>query len=176
MPILLIMKLRNIRWADYGFVNFRPVRDSLVAIGLTVLCYVASYAVAILLYNFGYDFSGDSDAIPQMTTNASISLGTIVLIMAASAANGFAEELAIRSYLITRLTELCGSAAVAVIATSVLFAAYHSYQGRYGVISALMAGLALGAYFAKTKRFWPIMIAHFFMDALPLSMIAAYAK
>ena len=176
IPILLIMRLRNVRWADYGFVSFRPARDVLVGIGLTLLGYFSYYAVATLLYNLGVDFSGDYDAIPQITTEARISLVTIFLIMAASVANGFAEELAMRSYLLTRLAELVGSSVVAVLVTSVVFAAYHSYQGRYGVISTLMIGLVLGAYFAKTRRFWPVMIAHFIMDALPLTMIVAAAE
>ena len=91
-------------------------------------------------------------------------------------ANGLAEELAIRSYLLTRLSEIIGSKAAAVILTSVLFAAYHSYQGRYGVLAAVMAGLVFGTYFAKTNRFWPIFIAHFIMDALPLTLIAASSE
>ena len=176
LPILLIMQLRNVCWADYGFVSFRPLKDAAIALGLTVLCYFANYALVILLYNLGLDYSGDSNAIPRMTTEASISLASILLIMAASAANGFCEELAMRSYLITRLSELYGSKVVAVAATSVFFAAYHIYQGRYGVIFALVVGLILGTYFARTKRFWPIAIAHFLMDAYPLSLIAAYSE
>ena len=121
----------------------------------------------------GVDFSGDYDGIPAMTADASISLGSIVLIFVASAANGFAEELVMRSYLLTRLSEIIGSKLAAVLLTSILFAAYHSYQGRYGVLSALIVGLVFGTYFAKTNRFWPIFVAHFIMDALPFTLIAA---
>ena len=153
VPILLIMKLRNVSWSDYGFVGFRKLIDILIAVGLVVLCYCAYYGSAIILYNCGVDFSGDYDGIPVMTADASISLGSIVLIFVASAANGLAEELAIRSYLLTRLSEIIGSKVAAVILTSVLFAAYHSYQGRYGVLAAVMAGLVFGTYFAKTNRF-----------------------
>ena len=176
VPILLIMKLRNVSWSDYGFVGFRKLMDILIAVGLVVLCYCTYYGSAIILYNCGVDFSGDYDGVPAMTADASISLGSILLIFIASAANGFAEELAIRSYLLTRLSEIIGSKAAAVILTSVLFAAYHSYQGRYGVLAAVMAGLVFGTYFAKTNRFWPIFIAHFIMDALPLTLIAASSE
>ena len=176
LPILLIMKLRGVSWPKYGFVAFRPGRDTAIAIGLTLLCYFAYYAGSALLLYLGYDFRNDYDAIPDMTTQASISLGSIFLIMAASVANGFGEELAMRSYLLTRISELTGSKVGAVICTAILFAAYHSYQGRYGVISALMVGLVLGTYFAKTNRFWPIFITHFIMDAFPLTLIAASAE
>jgi len=175
LPILLIMRLRKVRWADYGFVSFRPLHDIAIAIGLTLLCYFTYFALTTLIYNFGLDFSSDSDAIPQMTTEASISILSIFLILTASAANGFCEELAMRSYLLTRLSELCGSQVIAVVTTSMLFASYHIYQGRYGVILALVVGLILGTYFAKAKRIWPIVITHFLMDAYPLSLIAANA-
>jgi len=81
--------------------------------------------------------------------------------------------LAMRSYLIPRITDLSGSSAFAIVLTSALFASYHSYQGQYGVISAFAIGIVLAIYFSKAKRFWPIVIAHFFMDAIPLAMIAS---
>ena len=112
VPILLIMKLRNVSWSDYGFVGFRKLIDILIAVGLVVLCYCTYYGSAIILYNCGVDFSGDYDGIPVMTADASISLGSIVLIFVASAANGLAEELAIRSYPPTNLhqdQEACDS-------------------------------------------------------------------
>ena len=176
LPILFIMRLRNVSWPDYGFVSVRPWQDPLTAVALTFICYFGYYAVAYSLLFFGFDFSGDYNGIPEMTNEASLSLGMYVLILLASAANGFAEELAMRSYLLVRLSELTGSKAVAVISTSILFAAYHCYQGRLGVISALIIGLILGTYFSKTKRFWPIAITHFIMDALPLTLIAASAE
>lgn len=169
VPILLIMHLRKIRWADYGFVPLRPVRDNLVAMALG---YFAYYVASLGLYYVGQDYTADPDALPRMTTGASLTIVTMALILVASIANGFAEELAMRAYLIPRLTELFGSTAVAVVSTSVLFASYHIYQGRYGFISALAIGLVLGTYFAITRRFWPIATAHILMDAIPLTMIA----
>lgn len=176
VPILLIMRLRNVCWQNYGFVAFRPDKDFLIAIGLAVITYAVFYTIVLALYNFGINYENDPNSLPQPTSNGTVSLSTVTLILAASVANGFAEELAMRSYLVTRVTELLGSAVVAVVVISVLFALYHSYQGRYGVISALVAGLVFGTYFAQTKRFWPIMISHFLLDAYPLTLMAAGAE
>ena len=171
LPILLVLKLRNVRWSDYGFVKFRPLLDPLVAIGIAVLGYVTYYLYAYGLLFAGVDFSGDANAIGGMTQNAQLGIGTIALVVLSSCANGFAEEIAMRSYLLVRIGELCGSIVVAAVLTTILFAAYHSYQGRYGIVSALAIGAVFATYFVVTKRFWPVAIAHALMDIVGLAAL-----
>ena len=173
LPILLILNLRRVQWADYGFIKFRLIRDPLTALGLAILGYATYYLLAYSLLFSGFDFSGDADAFQSMTQDAELGLQTFILVIMASCANGFAEEIAIRSYLIVRIGELCGSLAVAAIFTTILFAAYHSYQGRYGIVSALAVGAVFAAYFVTTKRFWPIAIAHALMDLVGLAAVLA---
>ncbi len=176
LPILLVLKLRNVRWADYGFVQFRPLRDPLASLGLAVLGYVTYCLFAYLLIFVGFDFSGDSDAFQSMTQDAQLGIGTITLVVLSSCANGFAEEIAMRSYLLVRISELCGSIVVAALLTTVLFAAYHSYQGRYGIVSALAVGAVFAAYFVVTKRFWPVAIAHALMDFIGLTAVLTQSR
>lgn len=171
LPILVILKLRSVKWSDYGFLGFRPVWDTLVALGLVLAGYVAYYLLALSLLLIGFDFSADANALPGMMQEAQISVFSVLLVFAASCANGFAEELAIRSYLITRLGELTGSTMLAVVTTTILFAAYHSYQGRYGIVSALAVGSVFAIYFVTAKRFWPIAMAHAMMDFIPLVLM-----
>jgi len=172
VPLILIMYLRNVRWLDHGFVSFRPIKDVLIAFGLTLGCYIVYYAAVIGLFLLKQDYTSDVNPFAAMSTEGASPLLTLLLIFAASAANGFTEELAMRSYLIPRLSKLTGSDVVAVILTSALFAIYHMYQGRCGIISALLIGIILGSYFVRTRRFWPIAIAHIFMDVLPLAIMA----
>ena len=172
LPILFIMHLRNVRWENHGFVKLRPAKDLAIATGLTFLCYLAYYLTCIVLAFSGQDYSKDVNPFQGMSNDESSSRVTLFLIFAASAANGFTEELAMRSYLIPRISKLTNSDASAVILTSAIFAIYHMYQGRYGIISALFVGLVLGTYFARTKRFWPIFIAHAFMDVIPLLIMS----
>ena len=173
LPILLILKLRKVRWADYGFVKFRLLRDPLAALGLAVLGYITYYIFAYGLFFVGFDFSGDSDAFQSVTQDARIGIGTITLLILASCANGFAEEIAVRSYLLVRIGELCGSIVVGALLTTILFAAYHSYQGRYGIVSALAVGAVFASYFVITKQFWPIAIAHTLLDLVGFAGVLA---
>lgn len=92
----------------------------------------------------------------------------IPLILAGAAANGFAEELAMRSYLIPRIAQVSGSGVIAVLLTSLLFASYHLYHGPLDAISTLAIELVLGGYFLKFRRFWPIVAAHAMMNCLPV--------
>ena len=172
VPILLIMHLRKVRWADHGFVSFSPDKDILIAFGLTAASYIAYYVAVAGLFFFEQNYTSDANPFRTMSTEGASPYVTLILIFSASIANGFTEELAMRAYLIPRLSKLTGSDAVAVILTSALFAIYHMYQGRYGIISALLIGLIFGSYFVRTKRFWPIALAHIFMDIIPLAMLA----
>ena len=171
LPILLVLKLRSVRWSDYGFVNFRLLRDPLTALGLAVVGYATYYFFAYGLLFAGFDFSSDPDALQKMAQDARFGIPAISLVILASCANGFAEEVAIRSYLLVRVGELCGSFVFAAIFTTILFAAYHSYQGRYGIVSALAIGAVFATYFLITKRFWPIAIAHALMDMVGLAVL-----
>lgn len=172
LPILLIIQLRNRSWKKYGLHNFRPMTELGVAVLLMAVSYSLYYVVALALQNSGVNIAIADGALPPPQGQSTLALTTLGLILAASAANGFAEELAMRAYLIPRLKDLTGSSVIAVVLTSVLFASYHSYQGLIGVVSAFTIGLVLGTYFATTNRFYPVAIAHFTMDVLPLTMLA----
>lgn len=168
VPILLILKLRKVRWADYGVVKFRPVLDPLEALGITVLGYVALTVLVNGLLMLRFDLAAEYGTLPGTTADTEFGLGVFALVVVASCANGFAEELAMRSYLLVRICELSGSKWVAAILTTALFAAYHSYQGRYGIVSAAALGAVFAAYFIKTKRLWPVAIAHALIDVVGL--------
>ena len=76
-------------------------------------------------------------------------------------ANGFAEELVMRAYLITRLERLLGSGSLAVLVSSLLFASYHIYYGPgVTLIHAVLFGLAFGGLYLLLRRVWPLALAH----------------
>ena len=81
-------------------------------------------------------------------------------LLAMSIANGFAEELVMRGYLITRLRQLLGSTVGAIALSTALFASYHLYQGPYGVYNAVLFGGVMAIIFVMTNRLWPCVIAH----------------
>ena len=82
-----------------------------------------------------------------------------VLILAAFA-NGFAEEVVVVGYLITRLQQLGLSQSRAVLASSALRGLYHLYQGIGAGMGNLAMGLVFGYAWCRTGRLWPLILAH----------------
>ena len=167
LPILLIMHLKNVDWREHGFTPVRLLRDPVTAIGLVAVSYVAYVFAYIVLACFGADFQVGSEAMQGMIREMSpSSIVAIPVMLASSLANGFSEELALRSYFIPRLLQLSGSRTVAVLATSSLFSFYHLYQGPLGAVSVFLVGLVFGTYFVTARRFWPIAVAHAALDVI----------
>ncbi len=88
-----------------------------------------------------------------------------VLIIAAFA-NGFAEEVVVVGYLITRLRQLGLSENRSILASSVLRGLYHLYQGFGAGLGNLVMGLIFGYAWCRTGRLWPLVIAHGIIDTV----------
>lgn len=86
-----------------------------------------------------------------------------VLILNALEA-GLLEEVIVAAYLITRLRQLDLSPAAAVAVSALLRGSYHLYQGWGGFLGNLAMGVLFGIVFAKTRRAWPLVIAHVLLD------------
>lgn len=83
-----------------------------------------------------------------------------------SAANSGAEEILVVAYLITRLRKLGWSENSSLLASALLRGSYHLYQGFGGGIGNVVMGLVFGRYWQKTGRLWPLVIAHWLIDAV----------
>jgi membrane protease YdiL (CAAX protease family) len=79
--------------------------------------------------------------------------------------DGVAEELVVCAYLLTRLRQLGWSNSRALAAESLLRGSYHLYQGYGGFVGNAIMGLVFGWFFQRTRRVWPLIIAHFLLDA-----------
>lgn len=86
----------------------------------------------------------------------------VLLLNAAEAA--LLEEIVVVAYLITRLRQLGLTEAAAVGSSALLRGTYHLYQGWGGFLGNLVMGVLFGLIFARTRRAWPIVIAHFLLD------------
>jgi membrane protease YdiL (CAAX protease family) len=74
--------------------------------------------------------------------------------------SGYAQELVMRAYLITRFEELLESTSLALLLSTVLFACYHGYQGDVGIVGAAIFGLIQGVLFCLFRRLGPLAVAH----------------
>jgi len=75
------------------------------------------------------------------------------------------EEVIVAGYLITRLQQIGWGAVAAVGASALLRGAYHLYQGWGGFAGNLALGAFFGLFFLRTRRTWPLVMAHFLLDA-----------
>lgn len=78
---------------------------------------------------------------------------------------GLAEEVVVCAFVLTRLRQLGWSNPRALAAESVLRGSYHLYQGYGGFIGNAVMGVIFGLWFQRTRRVWPLVIAHGVIDA-----------
>ena len=113
-----------------------------------------------LVVHFGSDWQ-DFYEFPTLDRSSWVDQ---TLLVAFSCANGFAEEVVMRGYLIPRFERLLRSTGAAVVATSALFAGYHLYQGLMSTATIFAIGLVFGLSFVALRRLWPLAIAHALAD------------
>ncbi|MEO3759917.1 CPBP family intramembrane glutamic endopeptidase [Mycobacterium sp. B14F4] len=90
----------------------------------------------------------------------------IPVLLLTAFANGWAEEVVVVGFLLTRLRQLQLSPTAAVVVTSVLRGLYHLYQGFGAGLGNLAMGLVFGYVYVRTGRLWPLIIAHALIDAV----------
>jgi uncharacterized protein len=89
---------------------------------------------------------------------------TIPVLILGSTENALLEEVVVVGYLVTRLPRLGWGPASTVLASGVLRGSYHLYQGWGGFAGNLALGLFFGWLFVRTKRLWPLVVAHVLLD------------
>ena len=83
---------------------------------------------------------------------------------ALSLSAGFAEELIFRGFLLWALLQASSSAAVSVVASSVVFGILHAYQDVSGAARAAVLGAILATPVLATGSILPSMVAHAAFD------------
>lgn len=94
--------------------------------------------------------------------------GTLAVV-AVSVVNPIFEEFLWLGYGIHRLEPRLGQRGA--IALSVLLrTAVHLYQGPWALLGILPLGLAFTWYYVRTRRLWPVVVAHLIFDAMGLAV------
>ncbi len=78
--------------------------------------------------------------------------------------NPFFEELIVRAYLMTEISELTGSSTLAVCMSVAVQFSYHLYYGPAQAISLSFMFLVFALYYARARRALPIILGHGFFD------------
>ncbi len=81
-------------------------------------------------------------------------------------ADGWAEEVIVVGYLLTRLRQLRIGRGTALVCSSVLRGTYHLYQGFGAGLGNVVMGLVFGYAWQRSGRLWPLVIAHGLIDSV----------
>lgn len=90
----------------------------------------------------------------------------IPVLLASALANSAAEEILVAAYLVIRLRQLGLSVWWVIAASALLRGSYHLYQGFGGGLGNLVMGIVCAVFFLYFRRVWPLIVAHFLLDAI----------
>ena len=90
----------------------------------------------------------------------------IPVLLITAFANGWAEEIIVVAFLLTRLRQLRVNPLAAMLASSLLRGAYHLYQGFSAGLGNVVMGLVFAYVWRRTGRLWPLIIAHGIIDSV----------
>lgn len=90
----------------------------------------------------------------------------VPMLVAAAFANGWAEEVIVVGYLLTRLRQLRMNPVLALLCSGLLRGAYHLYQGFGAGLGNVAMGLVFGYAWRRTGRLWPLVVAHGIIDTV----------
>ena len=134
-------------------------RDWLEGAGLAALIGIPGLA----LYFAAPQLAWSKEVIPGDFANAWVEIPVSLL---KAAANAFAEETVVVMWLMTRFRQAHWSLPATLAASSILRGSYHLYQGVSAGCGNIIMGLIYGYYYHRTGRVWPLVIAHFLIDAV----------
>ena len=140
-----------------GRPRWRP--DMLGGLGLAALIGLPGLALYLLARHLGLNASVE----PAELYDAWWRIPVLLLV---AFANGWAEEVIVVGFLVTRLRQLRVNPVAAVVASSLLRGVYHLYQGFGAGLGNLAMGLVFGYVYLRTGRLWPLIVAHTLIDAV----------
>jgi membrane protease YdiL (CAAX protease family) len=159
-PVWLVVFLLRRSGEGVGQIGLaldRPGRD--VASGVVLSVIVGAAGIGIYLVSVALGVNRFVVPVPPLGHWWTI---PVLLLNAAQAA--LVEEVIVVGYLITRLQQLRLSEPAAIGASALLRGAYHLYQGWGGFAGNLALGLFFGLFFTRSRRTWPLVVAHFLLD------------
>ncbi len=144
-------------WTAIGLDGRRPWRD--IAWGLAIALFILGPALGFYLFA---RHIGINTTI--VMADLSATWWTIPMYCLAAFQNGFLEEVIMIGYLTTRWRQSGWNSAVAIGVSAVIRGSYHLYQGFGGFLSNMVFGLLLGWIYQRTRRLWPLIVAHTVID------------
>ena len=162
-----VLNRRGLRFRDLGLKW--SGRDVLIGVGLYALATFA-HSIGYWLIQAGQHTITGFYATPVRA--AQIFGHPTALAFLFAFLNPFFEELIVRAYLMTEVSKLTGSMALATFVSVLLQSAYHLYYGWTGAAAMAFLFSVFAVYYALTRNATPVVIAHFLLDILALAHLA----
>ena len=162
LALFLLAQLRRPREGPFAVMGLdctRPARDlgwSVVLAAVIGIPGVGLYVVAVAM-NLNLNVTTD---------NLLAAWWTIPVYVLRAAMNGGLEEIVMVGYLLTRWRQAGWGPWPAIVASALIRGTYHLYQGFGGFVGNAIMGVVFGWFYAKTKRVWPLVIAHTLLDVV----------
>lgn len=145
--------------AEFGLSTARLARD----VWWGALLGLGSAGVGLVLYLASLTLAVNRFVVPIPPTGH---WWTVPVLLLGSARSALLEEVVVVGYLVRRLEQVGLDGAPAVLASAALRGAYHLFQGWGSFTGNLLLGLVAGGIFLRWRRTWPLVVAHFLVDAL----------
>jgi uncharacterized protein len=146
-------------------------RDVAVALPLALGAGLADRLLLPITFSAAQTLSGHPSQVADvgnLVVGTSISVAAVVRAIL----NGCFEELIVRGYLMTEVRRFTGSILFALFCSVAVQVSYHFYQGGPAALAHAGSFLVLAAYYAKTNRILPVILAHIAFD---LNWLVMYA-
>ena len=147
-------------WAFRAIARTPEPMDGLRGCGVALLSYLAYYVNVVV---WAAIVPSSYTAMLAATPTGAAAPWTIVLV---SIVNPIVEEFLWLAYGVTALSRYGLRTAVAIsIALRVVI---HSYQGILALTGILPLAIVFTVYYARTRRLWPVVVAHVLFDTVGL--------
>jgi membrane protease YdiL (CAAX protease family) len=164
--VLAFLMMRNReRPATIGLTRF-TWRDLGAGIGLCVVSYLLVVVLSLIFAGLG---SNDVEFLPDGLPLWFLGLQALVISISA----GVTEEVVVRGYAQTRLEQLGLPTWLVVVLPTALWSPFHIYQGLAAVVTIFGLGLFWALWFQRTRRLWPLIVAHALFDLFQLVLLLA---
>lgn len=158
LALVLLARYPAGRGFGVGF-DLRRIRvESLQGVGFLALIGIPGLALVYAAHRAGVNASLAVVDFPDVWYR-------VPYLLLSAFQNGFAEEIVVVAFMLTRLRQAGWTKERALSASALLRGSYHLYQGIGGFVGNLVMGVIFGWWFQRTNRVVPLVIAHFLLDA-----------
>jgi membrane protease YdiL (CAAX protease family) len=152
-------------WPGIGLTRFRAAD-----LGMGVLLWAASFLLVLVLAQlFRYFGQREVDFLPEGLPLWFRAVQAVLIAVTA----GVTEEIVVRGYAQTRLEQLRVPTAAILLVPTALWGVLHVYQGVGAALTIFGLGLMYAWYYHRTRRLWPLILAHILFDLTQLVFILA---